>query len=262
MFGHNRGMTPDEILLAEAVARLEAAGCVAAPYEAADLIEAAPDTDTLEGWLSRRERGEPLAWITGRLSFCGRSLHAAPDVYVPRPQTETLARRAAALLPASGRAVDLCTGTGAVAVHLCTTVPGATAVGVDVDPRAAMCARRNGVPAVVADVDAPLRTGVFDVVTAVAPYVPTGALALLPADVRRYEPSAALDGGDDGLDVVRRVVVAAGRLLRLGGWLLVEVGGDQDVALAPDLGDAGFDPAATWADAEGSLRGLAARLRR
>ena len=78
----------------------------------------------------------------------------------------------------------------------------------------------------------PLRPGAFDLVTAVAPYVPTGALRLLPADVQRYEPRRALDGGTDGLDLVRRVVEAAARLLRPGGWLLVEVGGDQDAALA------------------------------
>jgi len=134
---------------------------------------------------------------------------------------------------------------------------------VDLDPRAAACARRNRVAAVVGDVGhPPLRPGAFDLVTAVAPYVPTGALRLLPADVQRYEPRLALDGGADGLDLVRRVVEAAAGLLRPGGWLLVEVGGDQDAGLAPTLAAIGFQPGEPWHDDDGDLRGVAARKRR
>ena len=248
--------------VARAVAdRLLAAGCVAADLEADELIGAAPDGDALEAWIRRRERGEPMAWITGRARFCGRWLRVDPGVYVPRLQSEELARRAAALLgpvPA-GRAIDLCTGTGAIAVHLSAEVPGAAVLGVEIDARAARCARRNGISTLIGDLDRPLRAASFDVVTAVAPYVPTAELQLLPADVQRYEPPAALDGGEDGLEVVRRVVAAAARLLVPGGWLLTEVGGAQDRALAPELDAAGFEPAAPWCDEDGDLRGLAAR---
>jgi release factor glutamine methyltransferase len=181
-------------------------------------------------------------------------------VYVPRAQTEELARRAGAALPPSGRAVDLCTGSGAVAAHLRHEVPTALVVGTDIDPAAAACARRNGVVAVVADLDPPLRAvGGVDVVTAVAPYVPTDELRLLPADVQRHEPRLALDGGDDGLHLARRVVTAAARLLRPGGSLLLEVGGHQDEALAPWLGESGFVEVGWWHDAEGDLRGVIAR---
>jgi release factor glutamine methyltransferase len=245
---------------AAVVERLEVAGCVAADEEAGELWAAAPDAGTLEAWVRRRERGEPLAWITGSTWFCGRPLAVDAGLYVPRYQTEELAVRAAAHLPPAGRAADLCTGTGAVASHLAASVPGAAIVGVDVDPRAAACARRNLVPAVAADLaDPPLRLGSFDLVTAVAPYVPTDALALLPADVQRYEPRRALDGGADGLDLVRQVVVAAAGLLRPGGWLLLELGGDQDAALAPTLATVGFEPAEPWHDEDGDLRGTAAR---
>ena len=244
------------------VERLELAGCVAAGEEAGELLAAAPDAATLEAWVCRREQGEPLAWITGTLWFCGRPLAVDAGLYVPRYQTEDLATRAAAHLPPGGRAADLCTGTGAVAAHLAASVPGAAVVGVDVDPRAVACARRNLVPAVVGDLaDPPLRPGAFDLVTAVAPYVPTDALALLPADVQRYEPRRALDGGADGLDLVRRVVAAAAGLLRPGGRLLLELGGDQDAALAPALAEAGFEPAQPWHDEDGDLRGIAARRR-
>ena len=114
--------------------------------------------------------------------------------------------------------------------------------------------------AVRSDLGQALRANAFDVVAAVAPYVPTEELRLLPADARRYEPPLALDGGRDGLDVVRRVVVSAARLLRKGGWLLVEVGGSQDERLRPRLDDSGFGNLQTWADEAGDLRGLAARL--
>jgi release factor glutamine methyltransferase len=208
--------------------------------------------------LSRRETGEPLAWITGRTWFCGTRVRVDPGVYVPRPHTEALARRAAALLPSGGRAVDLCSGSGAIARHLAARAPGAVVVGVDEDRSAVLCARRNGIPAVQSDVDAPLRAGSFDVVTAVPPYVPDGAIGLLPADVRRWEPHRALAGGADGLGVARRVVRAAARLLRPGGWLLVEVGGRQDVGLAPDLDRHGFAQVVAMHDADGDLRAVVA----
>ncbi len=190
-------------------------------------------------------------------------MHVAPGVYVPRCRSEELARRAAALLPEHGRAVDLCTGSGAVAAHLLAEASTAAVIGIDVDARAAACARRNGVPAVVADLAAPLRVGfALDLVTAVAPYVPTGQLRLLPSDVQRYEPRLALDGGADGLDLVRRIIGAAAQLLRPDGWLLIEVGGDQDRTLADCLAVNHFHVVESWRDADGDLRGIAAQASR
>jgi release factor glutamine methyltransferase len=244
----------------EVIDRLRAAGCVAAEEEADQLVEAAPDGSALQVWLERREKGEPLAWITGTTRFCGHTVKVDPGVYVPRGQSEQLARRAAALLPGiGGRVADLCTGSGAIAVHLSAEVPGATVVGVDNDRRAVACARRNGVAACIGDLHCPLRPAAFDVVTAVAPYVPTEDLRFLPADVQRYEPRSALDGGPDGLAVLRRIVDAAAHLLRAGGWLLTELGGDEDESLLPILAATGFDSVGTWFDEDGDLRGLAAR---
>lgn len=252
------GLQPDERRTSEVVARLAGAGCVAAEDEAGELLGRALDDATLDAWVARRERGEPLAWITGWTRFCGRDVRVAPGVYVPRVQTEDLARRAADALPCGGRAVDLCTGCGAIAAYLRAVVPSTRVVGVDVDQRAVACARRNAVPSLVAHVGAvPLRAHVADVVTAVPPYVPTGAIRLLAADVRRYEPVIAVDGGGDGLDVARLVVSEAARLLRPAGSLFVEVGGDEDVALVPILGAAGFTTVDGWRDEHGELRGIA-----
>ena len=238
--------------------RLAAAGCVASTEEASELVEAAADPDVLEAMVCRREDGEPLPWITGRTLFCGRSIAVERGVFVPRPQTEALARRAADLLPVGGRAADLCTGTGAIATHL-ATVPGARVVAVDIDTRAVACARRNGVAAVRGDIAGPLRPGSVDVVTAVAPYVPTHALRLLPPDVQRHEPRPALDGGPDGLTLVQRVIIAAGAVLRPGGSVLLEIGGDQAPAVIAALGDTGFTAVQPWYDEDGDLRGVQAR---
>jgi release factor glutamine methyltransferase len=247
----------------DGVDRLAAAGCVAADEEARDLVAHAPDAATLDAWVARREQGEPLAWITGRACFCGRDVYVEPGVYVPRVQTEELARRAADVLPPGGRAVDLCTGSGAIAVHVRAAVPSVCVVGVDVDAGAVACARRNGVPAIVADAGSvPLRSRVADVVTAVAPYVPSDAMQFLAADVRRHEPLVAVDGGTDGLDVVRPVVSEAARLVRPGGVLLLELGGDQDAALVPIVETAGFTTLDAWRDEHGELRGVACVARR
>lgn len=255
-------MTRTDDLCAQIARRLAAAGCVAAEEEARELVSTAPDHTELERRVHRRQTGEPLAWIVGWSRFCGRQVRVDRGVYVPRAQSEELARRAARLLLAHpGRAADLCTGSGAIARHLAAEVPAAVVVGVDADPRAVSCARRNGIVAVQGRGGEALRAGGFDVVTAVAPYVPTDAMRLLPADARRWEPAAALDGGPDGLDVVREVVADAARLLRRGGWLLLEVGGDQDRMLGPTLRAHAFDAddVVAWRDEEGDLRGVATR---
>lgn len=241
------------------VERLRDAGCVAAEEEATELLTAAPDEATLESFLRRRVEGEPLAWITGTTEFCGHLIHVDRGVYVPRAQSEELARRAVGLLTPVGRVADLCTGTGAIAVHLQTA--GAQVVGVDREMLALRCARANGVTALLGDVDRPLRSRSFEVVTAVAPYVPNSELRYLPADVQRFEPRDALDGGVDGLDVVRRVIAGASRLLVPGGWLLVELGASQNEALEQTLDSNGFRSPVTWSDSDGDLRGLAAQLK-
>jgi release factor glutamine methyltransferase len=242
------------------VTRLATAGCIAPEAEADELLRAAPDRPTLERWIEGRERGVPLPWLTGTTMFASRRVVVEPGVYVPRPQSEELARRAAShLLRRAGRAADLCTGSGAIAAHLCAEVPVAAVAAVDLDERAVRCARRNGVPTVLGDMGASLRERSFDVVTCVAPYVPTEELPVLHADVRRHEPPRALDGGEDGLTLVRCAIADAARILMPGGWLLTEIGGDQEPTVTAVLEAAGFDRIRPWHDDDGDLRGIEAR---
>jgi release factor glutamine methyltransferase len=230
--------------LAELTARLERAGFVAAGEEAAELLAAPGD---LEAMVARRLTGEPLAWITGTAPFCGLWIRVDPGVYVPRWQTEALAWRAVERLPADGVAIDLCTGSGAIAKVLMTHRPLARVIASDVDPRAVACARSNGVEAYEGDLFEPLPDVVADVIVGVVPYVPTPDLPLLQRDTFTFETPLAYDGGADGLDIVRRVIAEAPRHLR--GSLLLELGGDQASAL-------GGDPIL---DEEGDVRGIEIR---
>jgi release factor glutamine methyltransferase len=238
---------------------------VAADEEAAELVARAGDDPALLASLAeRRVNGEPLAWITGLARFGDLTLRVDPGVYVPRWQSLTLARRAEARLPADGCAVDLCTGTGAIAATLLARRPRARVVATDVDPRAVACARANGVDASLGDLDAAVPRsleGTVDVVVAVVPYVPTPALDLLPRDTLRFEDAAHYDGGPDGAVLLRRTIAAAARLLHPGAALLLELGGEQADLLGPVLRRHGFADPVTWDDDEGDVRGLETTLR-
>ncbi len=243
---------------------LAEAGCIAAGEEADELIRAAAgDPDVLEDLVSRRTGGEPVAWLTGAIAFCGLRLFVAPGVYVPRWQTEPLARRAATLLPAAGVAVDLCTGVGAIASVLAAAHPTARVLGTELEANAARCARRNGVETLEGFLDDPLPRELahrVDVLTAVVPYVPTDSLRLLPRDVQAFEPRLALDGGAEGTDLLVEVVRRSSRWLTPAGWLLLELGGDQVEPIGRSLREAGFEGPDVMTDEEGDPRAICAQL--
>jgi release factor glutamine methyltransferase len=252
--------------LDDVTARLADAGFIAAPDEAAELLACSLGDDVvLESMIERRLRGEPLAWITGFAMFCGSKILVDAGVYVPRWQSEPLARRAAARLPDRGIAIDLCTGSGAIAKTLQLSRPHARIVASDLDDRAVQCASSNGVEVCLGDLFAPLPLGLegtVDVVVGVVPYVPTDSLSLLPRDTFIFESTFSYDGGDDGADVLRRVVRDSARFLRPGGALLMELGGDQVEVLREDLTRHRFTDITTLIDDEGDVRGLEATLSR
>ncbi len=236
---------------------------MAADDEAAELLTAAPDPGVLAAMVTRRVAGEPLAWITGTTEFCGLTVGVHPGVYVPRWQSEALARTAADLLPARGTAIDLCTGAGAVALVLQTTRPGARVVATESDPVAAACARSNGVVVYEGDLDGPLPgdlAGKVDVLCAVAPYVPADALHLLPRDVVAHEPRAALDGGVHGMEVLIRAIGCSTRWVAPGGWLLLEAGGGQFPEVVTLFSRAGYGSVRVLEDGDGDPRAVCGRL--
>jgi release factor glutamine methyltransferase len=228
------------------VATLRAAGCVFAEDEARLLSGAARTPADLAAMVERRAAGEPLEHVLGWAEFCGLRIAVEPGVFIPRRRTEFLVRRATALVRAAGRdaacgpagqdaaqrpaiVVDLCCGSGAVGAALAAALVRVNLHAADIDPAAVRCARRNVAPlggrVYQGDLFEPLPTrlrGRVSLLAANVPYVPTGEVGLLPPEARLHEPRVALDGGGDGLDVLRRVTAAAPEWLAPGGHLLVE----------------------------------------
>jgi release factor glutamine methyltransferase len=239
---------------AEITARLRAAGCVFAEEEATLLCATDAAAAQLAELVDRRAAGEPLEHVLGWARFCGRRIAVGPGVFVPRPRTEFLARQAIALCRPGGVVLDLCCGSGAIAAVIAAAVPGARVHAADIDPRAVECARRN-VPArgcvYCGDLYRALPEslqGRVDVLVANVPYVPTGEIGMMPAEARLHEPRATLDGGPDGLDVLRRVAAGAPAWLAPGGHLLSETSAAQADAALTALTRAGFAGRAVHCD--------------
>jgi release factor glutamine methyltransferase len=198
------------------------------------LLDAATSDSRLEAMVTQRVAGRPLELILGWVQFCGLKIAIDEGVFVPRQRTEFLVREAARLAPPDAVVLDLCCGAGALGLALASLVTVSELYATDVEAAAVRCARRNvgaiGGEVFEGDLFMPLpRTllGRVDILLANVPYVPTRAIALMPPEARDFEPRVTLDGGADGLDVVRRVAGEAARWLAPGGHLLVELSEEQ-----------------------------------
>ena len=215
---------------------------------------------TFRELVRRRADGEPTAYILGRREFWGRPFLVTPDVLVPRPETELLVEAALAALPEGGSALDLCTGSGAIGVTLALERPGARVVATELSPAALAVARRNAealgatLELLEGDLYAPVPAGArFDVVVSNPPYVPSGELPGLSREVRR-EPAMALDGGPDGLALLRRITAESPRWLAPGGALILEMHESHAEALPAICREAGFATAEARRDLAGLWR--------
>jgi release factor glutamine methyltransferase len=263
-------------LLNETVRRLEAAGIESARLQAELLLAfvlevtreglyvdfAEPVTGETPGRLEtlvrRRIDGEPLQHILGRQEFWSIPFRVGPQVLIPRPETELLVEEALKLLAGAtparpSRVLDLGSGSGAIAVALAREVPSVSVVASDLSPEAMVLARENAremgvldrVCFVVADLFSAFRSGrpdgCFDFILSNPPYIPRPELERLSREVADFEPRLALDGGEDGLDLYRRLLSEAGAYVKPGGWILVEVGQGQAGTVAAMMeGMAGF----------------------
>jgi release factor glutamine methyltransferase len=259
-------MLASKVNSASIVSTLRAAGCVFAEDEAELLIASAGSPAELTALVDRRVAGLPLEYVVGWAEFCGLRIAVEPGVFVPRRRTELLVSEAAAVLLSGGKnsasapqdgtpdriqagphatVLDLGCGSGAVGAAL-RSVADIELYAVDIDPVAVRCARRNvGSAVFLGDLYEPLPAaihGQVDVIVANAPYVPTAAIRLLPAEAREYEHWAALDGGPDGLDVLRRVITGAPSWLVPGGHLLIESSEDQAASMAEAMDHCGLRP--------------------
>ncbi|MWA09693.1 putative protein N(5)-glutamine methyltransferase [Streptomyces sp. BA2] len=211
------------------VTRLRTAGCVFAEDEAELLVGTARDPAELAAMVERRVTGQPLEHVLGWAEFRGLRIAVDVGVFVPRRRTEFLVQQAAALARPGAVVVDLCCGSGALGAALGVSVDRVELHAADIDPAAVRCARRNvadvGGRVYEGDLYEPLPDalrGRVDVLLANVPYVPTEEVGLLPPEARVHEARVALDGGADGLDVLRRVTADAARWLAPGGRLLFE----------------------------------------
>lgn len=218
----------------------------------------------------RRRKREPIAYILGRREFYGRSFEVTPAVLVPRPDTETLIERALELLPedATGPALDLCTGSGCIAITLAAERGALVVDATDLSEEALAIAQKNAASLGVAERVSLHRGDLFAALPAPReyaliacnpPYIPEGERDTLAADVAQYEPGLALFAGGDGLDVLRRLCAEALRWLAPGGTILIEVGAGQAPSVIALLEAAGLGEARAHRDLGGHERVVEAR---
>ncbi|GIN86327.1 methylase [Heyndrickxia sporothermodurans] len=209
--------------------KLRNAGCVFAEDETQLLISESQSLEDLIKKVEMRVVGLPLEYVIGWAHFCGLRIEVEQGVFVPRQRTEFLVRQARNLACSRDIVVDLCCGSGAIGAALAANLGEIYLYCSDIDPIAIQCARRNitkfGGHIFEGDLYKALPQsikGYINILIANVPYVPTKAIELLPSEARLYEPNLALDGGDDGLNILRKVVEEAPNWLAPGGHLLIE----------------------------------------
>jgi release factor glutamine methyltransferase len=245
-------------LLADGFTRLAAAG-VETPRLDAELLLAhvlgvnraylhahpdrilTPDQETaFEALLRRREAREPLPYLLGRWEFLGMPFRVTPAVLIPRPETETLVEGAAARLRDGARILDVGAGSGCVGIGLAKLLPGARVTALEPSAEAAAVAQENAAALGVSDrveviegwfPGAAAGLGLFDAVVSNPPYIPSADVERLAPELRLYEPRLALDGGADGLDVIRALAAESPAVLRPGGLLAIEIALGQSEAV-------------------------------
>lgn len=254
LVGHVLGVTRTQILLDGA-----------RPLDAGEL-------GRLRELVKRRRAREPIAYLRGEREFWGLSFRVDARVLIPRPDTETLVGEGLARtshLSLHARVLDLCTGSGCVAIALAKERPTSTVIGADLSEGAVDVARDNALRLGaynaafrVGDLFAPVAGERFDLVTANPPYIPRGDVPGLDPDIREFEPHLALDGGDDGLDLVRAIVAAAPQHLAPAGVLALEIGDGEAAATAALLRESGFEDVRSTRDYGKIERVVSGRLAR
>jgi release factor glutamine methyltransferase len=213
----------------------------------------------LNALVARRQQGEPIAYIVGRREFFGLDFTVSDAVLIPRPDTELIVELAVERLPQRGHALDMGTGSGAIAVALAHTRPDAQVTALDVSAAALDVARanaaRNGstVRFLQSDWFAALGEERFDLIASNPPYIAAGDAHLSQGDLR-FEPVGALTDHADGLSALRSIIAGAAKHLNNQAWLLLEHGYDQAAAVRVLLQEAGYSDVQSWVDLSGIER--------
>ncbi len=266
--------------LAEGKKTLRAAGIEDAEIDAACLLQAMTGVTrahalafpeealaqdrylSYEEALRRRAAHEPAAYITGSREFMGLDFHVREGVLIPRPDTETLVEEVMLDLHDGMRILDLCTGSGCVALSLLHYSNDTTALGTDLSEEALACATENAAALDLSDRYRAIRSDLypegeperFDIIVSNPPYIVSDVIDTLMPEVRDHEPRMALDGGTDGLSFYRRIAAGAPERLKSDGWLFAEIGYDQGKAVARIFEEAGFHEVSVARDLGGRDR--------
>lgn len=257
-------------LLRKSTGYLEAAGIDDALSEAETLVFHAVSMDRLDAYidnpevksadsakvkrlLQRRLKGEPVQYIIGHIKFLGLTIKVGKGVLIPRPETELLVEEAIKIVkseelkvkgfeknrsrithPASRKYLDICTGSGCIALSLAREFPDAKVYGTDLSKEALAYAKKNAKANTIMNVRfaqgslfEPMKGKMFDIITANPPYIRRDEIETLQPEIRNWEPVAALDGGSDGMDFYRAILSSAGDFLNPGGCIFLELGYDQ-----------------------------------
>jgi release factor glutamine methyltransferase len=255
-----------EVLLGAALGRSRA-WLLANPGERVLDCEA---TDRYEAFITRRARGEPVAYLLGEKEFWSLPLRVGPGVLVPRPETELVVERALVHLPADRDldVLDLASGSGAIALAVASERQRCRVVATDLSSAAVAATRENArrlrlddrVTVLQGKWFEPVAGGRFDLIASNPPYIAAGDARVEPG-VRRYEPAEALFSGPTGLEALHAIAAGAPEHLRPSGWLVVEHGDTQGAAVRALFTEAGFENVLTLRDLSGRERCTEGRLR-
>lgn len=251
--GHLKKHGSDSPRLDAEVLLAHARGCSRIQlYTAYDEVLSEPIRQKMRDLVKRRTNAEPVAYLVGMKEFYSLQFEVNQHVLVPRPETELLVMEGLRLLKPipTPKVLELGVGSGCISAALAVNHKGAQIVGVEIDPETLAVAQRNLERHKVADrvelrrgdLFTPLAAGEqFDVLISNPPYVPTGEISQLDATVRQHEPHGALDGGHDGLDIIRKIAQGAQMVIRPGGWILLEFSPEQAEKVRQILAEQGFE---------------------
>ncbi len=223
-------------------------------YLYSDRVLTQPQFNSYKSLINKRIKGEPIQYILGSREFWSLDIRVTPEVLIPRPETELLVEETLKLFRDERRLtlrfMEVGTGSGAIAIALAQELGGCFILAEDISWRAILVAKENAriqgvsgnIRFLAGDLFPPLKEGrsYFDLILSNPPYVPTSKIGTLPREIAEFEPRIALDGGPDGLQLFRRIVMESGLFLKEGGWLMLEFGEGQGEAVAEMIRNTGF----------------------
>jgi release factor glutamine methyltransferase len=223
-------------------------------YLYSDRILSQPQVTFYTSLINKRIKGEPIQYILGSREFWSLDLRVTPEVLIPRPETELLVEETLKIFRAERnltlRFMEVGTGSGAIAIALAKELQGCFILAEDISWRAILIAKENArvqgvsdnIRFLVGDLFPPLKEGrpLFDLIVSNPPYIPSSKIRTLAREIAEFEPRIALDGGPDGLELLRRIVLESVSFLRDGGWLMLETGEGQGEAVAEMIRNTGF----------------------